>query len=384
MKQQLAERGLNIEEYGGDVACVSVSAKTGEAIQELLEHSLVAAEVLELKANPDRLAVGTIVEAEMDRTRGPTATVLVQTGTLRVGDVAVVEETWGRVKAMFNEQGQRIKSAMPAEPAAVLGLQEVPKAGNRLLVVPDDKTARQMVVQRLRERDAAALHTQPRVTLDTLFGEISAGKVKALNLILKTDVQGTIEPIRQSLEKLSTDEVRVKIIHASSGSVTESDVMLAIASKGIIIGFNTRTEPGAQLLIQQEGVDLRHYEVIYHVTEDVEKALLGMLEPTFEDVVTGHAEVRQVFQIRRRGQVAGCYVQDGAINRNDSVRVLRNNETLAETKLASLKRFQEDVREVQQNFECGVSLEDFADFQEGDILEFYHLQQQQPGAPKGR
>ena len=376
VKQQLAEHGLNIEEYGGDVIFVAASAKTGEGVQELLENILVAAEVLQLRANPDRPAIGTVIEAEMDRTRGPTATVLLQTGTLKVGDVAVVGDTWGRVRAMFSEQHRRIKSAGPAEPAAVLGLQKVPQAGDVLTVVPDDKTARQIVVQRLRAREAAALHTQPRVTLDTLFGEISAGKVKELNLILKTDVQGSIEPIRQSLEKLTTDQVRVKIIHAASGSINESDAMLAIASKGIIIGFNTGVEPGAERLVAREGVDLRQYSIIYNVTEDVEKALKGMLDPTYVDVVTGHVEVRQVFQIRRRGAVAGCYVRDGAISRNDQVRVLRGEEQLADTKVESLRRFQEDVRDVQSGFECGVTVEDFHDFQEGDVLELYRRERE--------
>ncbi len=376
VKQQLAEREVTIEEYGGDVICVPVSAKTEEGLQELLENILVAAEVLELRANPDRPALGTVIEAQMDHTRGPTATVLVEAGTLRVADVIVVGGTWGRVKAMFNERGRRIKAAGPGEPAAVLGLQDVAQAGEVFRVVPDEKTARQIIVQRLREKEAAALHVRPRVTLDTLFGEISAGKVKELNLILKTDVQGSIEPIRQALEKLTTDQVRVKVIHGASGSVTEADVMLAIASKGIIIGFNTRVEPGAQHLIELEGVDLRQHSVIYNVTEEVQKALQGMLEPTYKEVVTGHAEVRQVFQLRRRAQVAGCYVRDGAVTRNDLVRVLRGEEALSETKIASLRRFQDDVREVQTGFECGVGLEDFTDFQEGDVLEFYRLERE--------
>ncbi len=377
VKQQLAEQSLTIEEYGGDVICVPVSAKTGEGVQDLLANILVAAEVLELRANPDRAAVGIVIEAEMDRTRGPKATVLVQTGTLRVGDAIVVGETWGRVKAMFNEHGKRIKSVGPGEPAAVLGLQDVSRAGDQMTVVPDEKTARQTVVQRLREKQAASVRsTQPRVTLDTLFGELSAGKMKALNLILKTDVQGSIEPIRQSLERLSNDQVRVKIIHAASGSVNESDVMLAVASNGIIIAFNTQAEPGAQRLVEQESVDLRQYDVIYKVTEDVEKALTGMLEPTYAEVVTGHAEVRQVFDLRRRGKVAGCYVRDGAVTRNDQARVLRGEESLADTKVSSLRRFQEDVREVQTGFECGISLEDFDDFQEGDVLEFYRLERE--------
>jgi translation initiation factor IF-2 len=375
-KQQLAEQGLNIEEYGGDVICVGVSAKTGDGIRELLENILVASEVLELRANPDRAAIGTVIEAELDRTRGPTATVLVQTGTLRVGDTVVVGETWGRVKATFNEHQRRIKEAKPGEPAALLGIQDVPHAGERLTVVADEKAARQIMLQRIREREAAALHAQGRVTLDTLFGEISAGKVKELNLVLKTDVQGSIEPLRDSLDRIGNEQVRVKVIHAASGSVNESDVMLAIASKGIIIAFNTRTEPGAQRLIEQEGVDLRHYNVIYNVTEDVEKAIQGLLEPVYVDVVTGHAEVRQVFEIRRRGKIAGCYVRDGEITRNDLARVQRGGEEIADTKVASLRRVQEDVRDVQTGFECGVSLEDFNSFEEGDIIELYRRERQ--------
>ena len=376
VKQQLAEQNLTVEEYGGDVICVQVSAKTGEGVPELLENIIVASEVLELRANHERAAIGTVIESEMDRTRGPTATVLVQTGTLRVGDVIVASETWGRLKAMFNEDGRRIKAAMPGEPAAVLGLQEVPEAGDILQVVANDKTARQIVVQRLRQKEAASLHAQPRVTLDTLFGEISAGKVKELNLVLKTDVQGSIEPIRQSLERLTTDKVRVKIIHSASGGVNESDVMLAIASKGIIIGFNTGTEPGAEKLIAQEAVDLRHYNVIYNITEDVEKALQGMLEPTYVDVVSGHAEVREVFQMKRRAKVAGCYVRDGQVTRNDLARLIRDGETLIDTKVASLRRFQEDVREVQAGAECGIMLDGFESFEQGDIVELYHRERE--------
>jgi translation initiation factor IF-2 len=253
----------------------------------------------------------------------------------------------------------------------VLGLQAVPHAGDVMRVVPDDKAARQIVLQRVREREAIVLHVQPRVTLDTLFGEISAGKVKELNLILKTDVQGSIEPIRQSLERLSTDEVRVKIIHSASGSVTESDANLAIASKGIIIAFNAKVEPGAQRVVEQEGVDLRQYSVIYNVLEDVEKALLGMLDPTYKDVITGHVEVRQVFPIRRRGKVAGCFVQDGTITSGDLVRVLRDGQVIIETKISSLRRFQDDVREVQSGQECGIMVENFDDFQPADVLELY-------------
>ena len=372
VKGQLAEEGLNIEEYGGDVICIASSAKTGEGIPELLENILVAAEVLELKANRDRDAIGTVVEAGMDRKRGALATVLVQTGTLRVGDSAVVSETSGRIKAIFDEDGKRLKEVGPGEPAVLLGLQDVPYAGDVLRVVKDEKTARQIVEQRLREKEAAAVNTQPRVTLDTLFGEISAGKMKELNLVLKTDVQGSIEPIRQSLEDLSNDEVKVKIIHSGTGAVNESDAHLAIASGGIIIAFGTGTEQGAERLIAQDKVDLRHYDVIYNITEDVEKALKGMLDPTYTDVITGHVEVREVFQVRRRPQVAGCYVSDGVVARDDLARVQRDGEEIIDSKISSLRRFQEDTREVQTGFECGIMLENFTEFQQGDVIEFYH------------
>jgi translation initiation factor IF-2 len=372
VKGQLAEQGLNIEEYGGDVICVSVSAKTKEGIPELLENILVAAEVLELTANRDREAIGTVVEAGMDRKQGAIATVLVQTGTLRVGDTVVVSATSGRLKAMFDENGQRIKEVGPGEPASILGVQDVPHAGDVLRVVKNEKTARQIIVQRLREKEAAALHTQPRVTLDTLFGEISAGKMKELNLILKTDVQGSIEPIRQSLEDLTNDEVKVKIIHSGTGAVNESDANLAIASGGIIIAFGTDTEQGADRLIEQEKIDVRRYNIIYNITEDVGDALKGMLDPTFKDVITGHVEVREVFQVRRRPQVAGCYVSDGVVARSDLARVLRDGEEIVDSKISSLRRFQEDTREVQTGFECGIMLENFTDFQQGDVIEFYH------------
>jgi translation initiation factor IF-2 len=280
----------------------------------------------------------------------------------------------GRVKAMLNEHGKRIKSAGPSEPAEILGLQSVPKAGETLQVVPDEKTARAMVLERIREREAAAMHQQQRVTLDTLFGEISAGKLKELNIILKTDVQGSIEPIRSSLERLSNEQVKVKIIHTGSGSVTESDVMLAIASKGIIIAFNTGTEGGAERIAATEKVDIRHYNVIYNIVEDVDKALKGMLEPTFKEVVTAHAEVRQVFRVARRNSIAGCFVRDGTITRTDSGRVVRNGATIGEGKVATLKRFQEDVREVQTNFECGVQIDGFESFEEGDVIEFFRIE----------
>ena len=374
VKKELSDNGVVVEEWGGDTPLAPVSAKTREGLDDLLSNILVVAEVLELKANPDREAIGIVVEAELSKARGPLATVLVKTGTLRVGDYVVVGETMGRVKAMLNEDGKRIKSAGPSEPAELLGLSAVPKAGETMLVVPDDKTARTMVLERIREREAAAMHQQQRVTLDTLFGEISAGKLKELNIILKTDVQGSIEPIRTSLERLSNEQVKVKIIHTGSGSVTESDVMLAIASKGIIIAFNTGNEGGAERIAATEHVDVRKYNVIYNIVEDVDKALKGMLEPTYKEVVTAHAEVRQVFRVARKNSIAGSFVRDGTIARTDTGRVMRNGAVLAEGKISTLKRFQEDVREVQTNFECGVQIEGFESFEEGDVIEFFRIE----------
>jgi translation initiation factor IF-2 len=372
VKQQLAEHSLVLEEWGGDVICVPVSAKTKEGIENLLENILVVAEVSDLKADPDRPARGVVVEAGMDTNRGPIATVLVQRGTLHQGDIVVVGETFGRVKAMFNEHGRRIKSAEPSSPAKVLGLSAVPAAGEVFAAVPDERTARTIVTQRQRQREAAAFRERRSLSLDTLFGEISAGKVKELNIILKTDVQGSVEPIRTSLERLSTSEVHVKIIHSGSGSITESDVLLALASKGIIIGFNTRPEPGALRLAEIEGVEINLYSIIYQLVEDVEKALKGLHEPVFKDVVDGHAEVRQVFKISRQGNVAGCYIRDGAVSRNSLVRVTRGSEIVAESDISSLRRFKDDVREVQAGYECGITLTNFDGFQEGDVLEFYH------------
>jgi translation initiation factor IF-2 len=376
VKTELSENGVVIEEWGGDTPLVPVSARTREGLDDLLGNILVVSEVLDLRANPDRPAIGIVVEAELSKTRGPLATVLVKTGTLHVGDHVVVGETTGRIKAMLNDHGKRIKSAGPSEPAEILGLDAVPKAGEIMTVAPDEKTARATVLERVRAREAAAMHQQQHVSLDTLFGEISAGKLKELNIIVKTDVQGSIEPIRTSLERLSNEQVKVKIIHTGTGGVTESDVMLAVASKGVIIAFNTGEEGGAQRLAADERVDIRHYSVIYNIVEDVDKALKGMLEPTFKEVVTAHAEVRQVFRVARRNSIAGCFVRDGTINRSDTARIQRGNETLHEGKLTSLKRFQEDVREVATNFECGVQVEGFDSFQEGDVIEFFRMERE--------
>jgi translation initiation factor IF-2 len=376
VKSDLTQHGVVIEDFGGDTICVPVSARTKEGLDRLLESVLVQAEVLDLKANPDRDPVGVVVEAEMDQSRGPVATLLVLTGTLRPGDAIVIGQTWAKIKAMFDDRGRRLKSAGPATPVKILGVEGIPAAGDSFHLVKDARLARDEVTLATRERQAATPDAHRGVTLDNLFGEISAGKIKELNIILKTDVQGSIEPIRDSLERLTNEEVKVQIIHSGAGSITESDVMLAIASKGIIIGFNSRPEPGARRQAEQEGVDVRFYDVIYNVVEDVSNALKGMLEPVYADVVDGHAEVRQIIKISRYGNIAGSYVTDGQVRRGDKVKVTRGTEELWTGSVANLKRFKEDVREVQSGYECGITLEGFDDFKEGDVLEFFHSERQ--------
>ena len=370
--QQLTQHEVLVEDFGGDVPSVNVSARTKVGIDKLLELILLVAEIQELKANPNRDAIGAVVEAELTTNRGPVATLLVQKGTLRLGDVIVAGDATGKMKAMFDDHGRAVKDAGPSFPVKVLGLHEVPLAGDVFTVVKDERFARAEVEARRRAHDAALLAEAHPVNLDTLFGEIHSGALRDLNIILKTDVQGSIDPIRHSLERLSNEEVRVKIIHSGSGTITESDVMLAVASKGVIIGFNARVDPGAKRLAEADKVDVRQYSIIYNLIEDVEKAIHGMLEPTYADVVDGHAEVRQVFRISRRGNIAGCMVLDGTLHRNDMVKVMRGGEMLADVRCGGLKRFQDDVREVATGFECGISLDGFDAIQEGDILEFYH------------
>ncbi len=373
VKQQLSEHSLLIEEWGGEVICVPVSAKTQEGLPNLLENILLLAEIQELKANPHRPAAGVVIEAELDSSRGPMATVLVQTGTLHVGDVAVAGESWGRVKAMFDEWGHRRKAAGPATPAKVMGLTSVPQGGDLFTVVSDEHAARAIVEERQREREAAALRPTHAVTLETFYGEVAAGKTRELNIVLKTDVQGTLEAARNALERLSEETVKVNIIHAATGDVNVSDVVLALASKGIVVGFNTRPDPEARRLAEAEGVDIRYYEIIYDLVDDVTKAVKGLLEPVYVEVVEGHAEVRQVFRVRS-GRVAGCHVRDGSINRGASARVLRDGQVLHASRVASLRRFKEDAREVQAGYECGISIEGFTDFQEGDVIETFGRQ----------
>jgi len=368
VKQQLADSGVIIEEWGGDVVCVPVSAKRGDGISDLLENLLIVAEILELKADPDRPAIGVVIEARLDSSRGPMATVLVQTGSLKIGDYVVVGDIWGKVKAMFDDKGKRVKKAEPSTPVGVLGLSSVPQAGDTLTVVTGEKEARAQVERWQKEKEMSSASKVPK--LSNLFAQIQAGNVKELNIILKTDVQGSIEPIRDSLERLGSGEVKVRIVHSGSGSITENDVLLAIASKGIIIGFNTRPEPGAKRLAEHEGVDVRSYQVIYTLVEDVEKALAGMLEPTYVDVVEGHGEVRATFSTRQ-GKIAGVYVTDGKISRGASARVLRKGQPVFEGQVSSLKHFKDNVREIAAGFECGVGVEGFPEFEVGDIIETY-------------
>jgi translation initiation factor IF-2 len=373
-KQQLSEHGLVIEEWGGDVICVPVSAKTKEGLPGLLENLLVLAEVQEFKANPDRPAAGVIIEAELDSSRGPMATALVQAGTLHMGDVMVANDTWGKVKAMFDHRGHRLKTAAPSMPVKVMGLNSVPQAGDTFAVTADERRARDAVEARSRE-SAAALRAGPTISLQTVSGDISAGTVKELNIVLKADVQGTLDAVRSALERLSLEQAKVNIVHAAPGIVTKSDVMLALASKGIVIGFASRPDAGARSLAETEGVDIRYYEVIYELIDDLSKALQGMLEPVLREVVDGHAEVRQVFRVRR-GRVAGCYVRDGVVTRNAPLRVLRDGDVIHTSRVSSLRRFQDDAREVQAGYECGVGIDGFDNIQEGDILEVFHEEPQ--------
>ena len=373
VKQQLMAHGLVVEEWGGDVIAVGVSAKEKKGIPELLENILLIAEIEDLKANPLKPATGVVIEAEMDKSRGPLATVLIQNGTLKTGDIVVVGNTFCKVKAMFNDKGKQVHKAEPAMPVEILGMNEVPQVGDSINAVADEAQARSIIQKRQLQSKQSEVRG---LRLDTFFDEISAGKVKELNIILKTDVQGSVEPIKNSLERLATAEVMVRIIHSSTGNITEGDVMLALASEGLIIGFNVAVEPGARRLADTKGVDVRVYDVIYGLIDDVEKALKGMLEPTIVEVIEGRAEIRQVFAAGKGVKVAGCYVTEGKISRNSPVRVIRKSKVLADTGVISMRRFKDDAKEVATGFECGVGLKDFNDVAVGDVLEFYRKQKQ--------
>jgi translation initiation factor IF-2 len=366
VKQQLSDAGLVIEEWGGDVVCVAISAKEKTGISELLENILVVAEMEELKADPSRPAVGVVVEAKLDKTKGPMATVLVQNGTLKVGDSVVAGTSWGRVRAMLDDAGKRLRKAEPAMPVEVLGLDSVPQVGDTLTAVSGEHQARALI-----QKHQEAQQQARAVSLDNLYDRITTGEVKELNVIFKADVQGSIEPIRNSLERLSTDEVKVRIIHSGSGKITESDVSLAIASKGLIIGFGTAVDAAAQRLADMEGVDIRTYDVIYNLVDDVGKALKGLLEPTYVEVIDGRAEVKALFSTGKKGKVAGVSVSEGKVTRGAAARVRRGEEIVAESEVDSLRRFKDNVNEVSAGLECGMGIKDFNDFQVGDILEFF-------------
>jgi translation initiation factor IF-2 len=374
VKQQLMEVGLVPEEFGGEQVVVPVSALAGQGVAELLESVQLVADLQELTASTTRAAVGIVLEAATDPHRGVVATILVQTGTLRVGDAVLAGLAHGRVKAMTDEAGTRVKEAGPSTPVVVLGLSEVPPAGERVVVAESDRDARRIAEERRR---AAAAGGEPAgmVSLDTLFGEIHSGNVRDFNVVLKTDVQGSLEPLVQSLEELGVDEVNVKVIHAAAGSINESDVNLAVASQGVILGFNTRPEPGARRLADQERVEIRLYEVIYSMLDDVRLAVSGLLEPIFEERQDSRIEVRAVFRRGRRNAIAGCYVRDGTARRNAKARVMRADKLVHEGELDSLRRVDEDAREVAAGLECGIMIRGFTDFEEGDEIVTYHMEQ---------
>src|SRR4051794_13766368 len=370
VKTELSEHGVVIEEFGGDTPLVPVSARTGEGLDDLLDTVLIVADVQELKANPNRPAVGTVVEAELDKGRGPVATVLVQTGTLKVGDIVVVGDTYGRMRALQNSVGERITSAGPSSPAVILGLAEVPAAGDILRVIPDEKTARTMIEQR---KLSAAPEQTGRATLEDLYRQIQAGQTKELRVILKADVQGSLGAIRHALEQVQTDEVRINLLHEGTGDITDNDILLASASDAVVVGFNTKVDPQARRTAESEGVDVRLYDIIYRLTEEMQAALSGMLEPEQVEVVEGRAEVRQIFRVGRKA-IAGSYVTDGRIVRGGA-RVYRGGRLVVESdRIESLRRFRDDVREVQSGFECGIGLVNFNEFEEGDIIECFSQQ----------
>ena len=369
--QELTEHGLVWDEWGGDTVIIKVSAKTGDGIDELLEMIILVSDVLELKASPDRAAKGAIVEAKLDKGRGPVATVLVQNGTLKVGQTVVAGTSSGRIRAMLDDAGRKVEEAGPSMPVEVLGFDYVPSAGDILYEVEDTGLTRQIIEERKNKIKSEQMKMTARVTLDDLYEQIKEGQVKDLNVIVKADVQGSVEAVRSSLEKLSNEHVRVHCIHGGAGSIIVTDVMLASASNAIIIGFNVRPDGPARIAADREGVDIRLYRVIYNAIEDIEKAMKGMLEPVFEEVILGRAEVRELYKVSAIGTIAGCMVQDGKIMRNADIRLLRDNVVVFEGRLASLKRFKDDAREVVSGYECGLSLQNFNDIKKGDVIEAF-------------
>ncbi len=373
VKTELTEAGVVIEEYGGDVPLVAVSAKSRVGLDELIEMVLLVADLQELTANPDRPAIGTIVEAEMDKSRGAVATALVQTGTLKVGDIIVVGETFGRVRALENDRGKRVKQAGPASAVVVLGLSEVPAAGDILRVVADDKAARALVEERKTQAAAKGGDASGRATLEDLYRQIQAGQAKELRIILKSDVSGSLGAITHALEQLDQEEVRINVLHEAAGDITDNDIMLAAASNAIVVGFSTSITDTARRAAEAEGVDVRLYDIIYKLTDDIDAALKGLLEPEVIEVVEGRAEVRQVIRVGKNTVIAGSYVTDGRIVRGGA-RIWRSGKVIATDRIDSLRRFRDDVREVLANYECGIGLANFHDLEEGDIIECFTSQ----------
>lgn len=375
VKQQLTEYELVPEEWGGDTPCIPVSALSHMGIDDLLEMILLVADMKELKANPDRAARGTVIEARLDKGRGPIATVLVQNGTLHTGDIIVAGTTVGRVRAMMDDRGRKVKTAGPSIPVEITGLNDVPVGGDTLNAVSDERLARELVEQRITEQKEAAFNAQTKVTLDNLFDQMQQGEMKELKVIVKADVQGSVEAVRQSLEKLSNQEVRVHVIHGAVGAISESDIMLANASNAIVVGFNVRPDPVAEENAKRDGVDMRLYRIIYDCIEEIQSAMKGMLAPKFREVELGRAECREVYHISSVGTVIGSHITSGKITRNAQVRVVRDGIIVADDKVASLRRFKDDVKEVAEGYDCGICLERFSDIKEGDRLEAYMMEE---------
>ena len=375
IKQQLTEYDIVPEEWGGDTIVCPISAKTGEGIDNLLENLVILAEVQELKANPNRAAKGTVIEARLDKGRGPIMTVLVQNGTLKLGDIIIAGTAVGRVRTMINDKGVRISEAGPSVPVEISGMSEVPSAGDTFNAVADERMARELVEERKTQQKNAAFGSSKKVSLEDLFSQIQAGEMKTLNIIVKADVQGSAEAVKASLEKITNDEVRVKVIHSGVGAINESDVMLAATSGAIIVGFNVRPDSAARDNAARANVDMRMYRVIYDCINEIEAAMKGMLAPKFAEVIIGHAEVRETYKVSKVGTVTGCYVLDGKIQRGCSVRVLRDNIVIHEGELASLRRFKDDVKEISTGYECGVGLEKYNDVKENDVIECFTNEQ---------
>ena len=375
VKQELAQHELITEDWGGSTAMVEVSAKTGQNMDELLDMIVLTAQVMDLKANPNRQAKGTVIESKLDKGRGPVATILVQRGTLRVGDTVVVGSTIGNIRAMTDDRGHQVEKAGPSVPVEILGLPDVPESGDVFYAVKDDKIARNLAARRQDEEREAALHKTSRMSLDNLFAQIEQGEVKDFNLIVKGDVQGSVEAVQQSLEKLSNEEVKIRVVHGAVGAITESDVRLAEVANAVIIGFNVRPAAGVQDMANQVNVDLRMYRVIYDAINDIEDAMKGMLDPKFKEVLLGHAEVRETFNVSGLGTIAGCYVADGTVNRAADVRIVRDGVVIHEGRISSLRRFKDDVREVSHGYECGIGIEKYNDIKIGDQIEAYEMQE---------